>query len=68
MPATKQLETEVDRQRQKIEAMSYRHLIDELCEAEAEGDAELLRIAKKYVGLRNEEIEKFLDETMEGKF
>jgi hypothetical protein len=60
-------ETEVEKQKQKIEAMNFRHLIDELCDAEAEGDAELLRIAKKWVQLRTEEIEEFLEETMEGK-
>jgi hypothetical protein len=60
-------ETEVEKHKQKIEAMNFRHLIDELCVAEGESEAELLRIAKKWVRLRKEEIEEFLDETMEGK-
>lgn len=55
-----QLETEVERQKQKIGEMNFRHLLDELCDSE--DDAEILRVAKKWIRLRNEEFEEFADE------
>jgi hypothetical protein len=53
--------------RLKIEARNWREIIDDMCEAEAEGDAELLRIVKKWIQRHNEENEEILDELMQGK-
>jgi len=45
------------------EARNGREMIDDLVEAQAEGDTELLRVVKKWIQRHNEEIEDLLDET-----